>query len=306
MFWTEKSQTEVAEKAAEVAAKEGPTIGDFINDDGEGDDDYEEEGASEDEDEDEDENEESASDSEIQSKAVEESVPTIMTKTKTTKQAAKAADTNVDSLTKQMKTMTVAPKKFSMTFQFPYIMSEHLDHGQKLVLIEFLIVGVHRRNVHLKVLPGGHALQLKIAVPKLFYDHQRQQLANDDGTGTFNINTHKATGFQQICQEIKKTANDDTDEVFGKPQLVGLPFQCDEIFYTGHGGGREGWDIQIYDNDDTQLRREVGNTDLFTLEVICVAKEKPLQPKARGAMRRVTRAPVPKRRAEDGSRMVEE
>ena len=42
-------------------------------------------------------------------------------------------------------------KHFDMTFKFLYMLLEHMDHGQKLASVELLIIGVHRRHVHIKI-----------------------------------------------------------------------------------------------------------------------------------------------------------
>ena len=208
------------------------------------------------------------------------------------KAAAKSSVDSVDRLTSSINSMKIST--FDMSFHFPYILLEHMDHGQKLVSVELLIIGVHRRHVHLKIIEPGNILQVKVAVPSLFYTSNQSLVANDDGTGLFNVNTHKATAFAAICQDIGRTENDDTGEVFGTPQIIKLPFECDDIFYKGHAGDREGWDIQIYNNDDILLKGEIGNTDIFTLAVDCASKEKPLQQKSRGRMRCVTRAAPPR------------
>jgi hypothetical protein len=77
--------------------------------------------------------------------------------------------------------------------------------------VELLTFGGHRQFVHLKIMLGtGNVLQVEVAIPKLFYDPQRCQIANDDGSGSFNFNTHKATAFQQVCQSIQKMETNDT------------------------------------------------------------------------------------------------
>ena len=296
-----ESQTAALEKEA-VPKK--VTIADFINDDGEGDEDFCPEAEAEEEEDDavelSDEDDDGEEFEQEEVVEVEVKMPAKVAPSK--KKAAPIKDKSVDELALSVKKLAV--RDFDMAFKLPYMVLEHMDHGQMLASVEMLVVGVHRRHVHLKIVGSNQdVLQVKIAVPSLFYTPNRSLVANDDGTGTFNVNTHKATEFRRLCQSIMKTENDDTGEVFGEPQLIQLPFPCDEIFYKGHGGERDGWDIQVYDNDDVMLKREIGNTDLFMLNIDCVAKEKPVQPKAAGRMRRVTAARVPKRAAKDENAM---
>ena len=300
-------------KDKETTSSKKVTIADFIDDDGEGDDDYREEGEQEAEDEEIDLGEESEAEEDVDEDELEEVAAIEIEEQETmagqkkssTKKVAPSKTTKVDDLCSSMKALKVC-STFDMSFHFPYVLVEHMDHGQKIVSVELMIIGTHRSRVHLKILPGGDVLQVKVAVPPLFYSPQRTQVANDDGTGTFNVNTHKATAFQAVCQEIMKIENDDTGEVFGKPQLIKLPFECDEIFYKGHAGDKDGWDIQVYDNDDSALKREIGNSDLFTLNIDCVSKEKPLQTKSRGRMRRVTRPAPPRTDGKRDSSHVDE
>lgn len=153
---------------------------------------------------------------------------------------------SVDELTSKVKSMRIC--SFDMTFKFPCVVLEHMDHGQKVASVELLIISMHRRHFHIKMSPCGTVPQVKAAAPSLFHDANHALVANDDGSGNFNVNSNKAAAFQSVCKEISETANKDTDEVFGEPQLIKLPFECDEIFYKGHANDQEGWDIQIYDN----------------------------------------------------------
>ena len=117
----------------------------------------------------------------------------------------------VDTLTESTSTMKVSD--FNKMFELPYMIIKHMDHGQKLATVELLLVSVHCRHVHVEILPCGTVLEVKIVVPKLFYNPVRTQLANDDGSGLFNVNTNKAISFQAICNEVTKTRSEDTDEV---------------------------------------------------------------------------------------------
>ena len=178
-----------------------------------------------------------------------------------------------------------------MSFKFPYLIMEHVDHGQLLATVHLSIFGVHKRFVHLQIIDSD-ILEVSIAVPKIFYDKDRIQLAEDEGDGSFNVNTHKATAFQEVCKNIGATAAKHSKEVLGEPQLIKLPFPCEEKFYRGHGRDKLGWEVELYDNNDQVLKDEIGNTDLFTLAVDCVAIEKPPEEDSPGRMRRVTRARV--------------
>jgi hypothetical protein len=260
-------------KKKEANKGEAKTIGDFLDDDGTDDNDFEP-GA----------DESIAEDIESEDEEVvgEEEATEMPAK----KAPAKKKSTTTDDLSEDVAKMSLrlAVSDFSMDFRCPFIMFQYTKHGRKIVTVNFFIPTVHKRHVRVKIGTDQASVELRLVVPPLFYNPDRQLFANADDDG-FNHDTHKATAFQEVVQEIEQTAND-VDEVMGTPQIVKLPFTVEADFWKPSYED-EGWEIELHDNDDRELEKDIGGTaDLFILTVDCVSIEKP-KTKSKGKMRKI-------------------
>jgi hypothetical protein len=196
--------------------------------------------------------------------------------------------TELSDLAEDLKTtMSISSKKYNMGFQNPYIMYQYVEDGNQLVSVDVLVPSVHRRFIRPSIHSSGMYFDLGIAVPEFFWNADRLVAANKEHT-SFNKNTHKATAFQQAAKKIQEDFNTfETEEVLSGAQRFKLPFKVEPDYYTGDGG--EGWEVQIFDNEDTELYDELDGEvmSFFVLSVNLVSVEKPRQQKRKGTMRRI-------------------
>jgi hypothetical protein len=77
------------------------------------------------------------------------------------------------------------------------------------------------------------------------------------------------------------------EEVLSGAQRFKLPFKVEPDYYTADGG--EGWEIQVFDNDDVRLLEELDGDAMcfFVLSVSLVSVEKAPKKKRKGTMRRI-------------------
>ena len=196
-------------------------------------------------------------------------------------------------------------KPFHLKFECPHLQYQHTDCGFDVATVDLIIPNVHRRYVRLKISKCGTVLEVWFVIPNVLCNPTRIQCANKTD-GDFNHNTSKATALQNVCKKIIKM-EDDHGEVLGEPQRIKLPFACESIFWRGPRNDHRGWDIELCDNDDPVLRREIqGTTDFFILTVDCLSLEKPVEHQTRGGMRRVTHAPRPRAAPKRNSNVVDD
>ena len=213
------------------------------------------------------------------------------------KEAARKKVLKEESLEQAFSNMSIQATPFSMEFKCPYIMYSYMEHGRQCVSIDFLVPNQHRRTFRLSV-ANNKVLELGIVVPPIFYDPRRMLAANEFDKG-FNRNTNKATAFEKQCKEIVKKhgkeienpTDDDSDDVevcVGK-QCVKLPFDVEEDLWRGPLGDQDGFEVQVFENDDNTLTDELGQTtEYFILSVDMVSVEKEKPKKARGTIRKIT------------------
>ena len=74
----------------------------------------------------------------------------------------------------------------------------------------------------------------------------------------------------------------------GPPQKIQLPFKVEQDFYKpARHSDSEGWEVQLFDNDDQVLEEELGvgvSADFFILSVDMVSVVKPKQKRSKGKM----------------------
>ena len=157
------------------------------------------------------------------------------------KKIAAIKEDSVEELSEQVSKMTLQKGSYSMSITCPYIMYDYVDHGRKLVSVDFLVPNQHRRFFRLGIV-DNKILELRIVIPKTFYNAGRLMAAHADNK-RFTKDTHKATAFAQKCQEIVKETGavvkfdhdtgEEEIEVFSGVQQVALPFDVKEDLYRG-------------------------------------------------------------------------
>ena len=147
---------------------------------------------------------------------------------------------------------------------------------------------------------NNRILELRIIIPKTFYNAGRMLAGNADNK-KFTKDNHKATGlFALKCNEVEKelsvTVKVDHDtgeeeiEVSASVQQIGLRFEVEEDLYRGKKGRGEGYKVLGFENEDDVLFAEMEETtDLFILSVNMVSnkKKKKKKKQARGSMHKV-------------------
>ena len=106
------------------------------------------------------------------------------------------------------------------------------------------------------------------------------RLMRAHGEDTFTADTHKATAFEVISEEVQDKYNlkDDEDaKINSGGQVIKLPFKCDEEIVD--------WEIQYFGNNDAALVHDLRSKAFYailTVEVMSVIKPKK---KKRGSTR---------------------
>ena len=134
---------------------------------------------------------------------------------------------------------------FCMNFRFPHIMHDCEAKDRKVIAIDFLVVGVHKKNLRPKVSDDGGEPHLGCAVPSFFAEDRRLELAD----ATVRHDTHKMTAFRGMRQSIPAKHGDGSEEepLIGEPQKVQLPFAVEHEIRK--------WEVQTFENDDEDFHQ---------------------------------------------------
>ena len=122
---------------------------------------------------------------------------------------------------------------------------------------------------------GGTVLAFTIAVPEFFPKEERILVpaGNDD------VNTNQATAHTTVVQDVCKAFND-VPEILGKPQLVQLPFACEEQIVH--------WENQLF-HGDAEVSGALNEQQYFcVLSVSLFSMKHPMGHCNRGSMRVVS------------------
>lgn len=166
---------------------------------------------------------------------------------------------------------------FGMDFHVPFQVFQYTEDSRDHVTVEFLTMTMAKDCFRPKVCANGLELQLGVVVPSFFASEDRLMVANaEDG---FNMNTHKATSFEKIVKKIHdKYGWDESDEIIGNPQVVKLPFKCEEDIVD--------WEVQAFINSNDDLNSDLGgNQFFFILSVQLVSVVKSRKKKTKGGFR---------------------
>jgi hypothetical protein len=181
----------------------------------------------------------------------EEDMPSSTPSKKRTpkKASTPAGESSVAVITSSMKNMNVnASSPFSFSTVFPYTITTY-DEGDDQMCDLFCFVPTLPLEYFLPdVIEKGNVFSLSMRVPNVFFTFKRVLLANKDVKG-FNKNTSQAQAYKKVCQTIDNH-HGHRDEIFGDPQMVPLPFSCEERIVT--------WEIQASKNDLGSLTDDLG------------------------------------------------
>ncbi|KAG7369806.1 hypothetical protein IV203_027552 [Nitzschia inconspicua] len=133
----------------------------------------------------------------------------------------------VADITSSMKKMNVdpfCPHNFNATF--PFIISSYGEGDDEMCDIFFFVPTLPRECFKPDVINNGIAFTLSMRVPRFFFKGKRILLANHENPN-FNENTAAAQAFKKLCGRIE-TGNVDIQSIYTKPQIVQLPFVCEE------------------------------------------------------------------------------
>ena len=190
------------------------------------------------------------------------------------KKAAKVIENVTDSLSKMsVGNPNAAPyKPWSMDFTFPYMIKTFLHDSRESCSIDFLIPTVYEERVHPRVVSGGTVLALTVAVPEFFPEEERVLVS----AGNDNVNTNQATAHTTVVQDVRKAFND-VPEILVKPQLVQLPFTCEEQIVH--------WENQLF-HGDAEVSGALNEQQFFcVLSVSLFSMKRPTGRRNRGSMR---------------------
>ena len=151
------------------------------------------------------------------------------------KKAAKTTPrqkSDVENLSKTMSRLSTGGQKkseFNMIFVYPEINFVYVENDTDHVQVEFLVQAMNMDHFQPRVSNDGLTLELRTEVPNFFYDSDRLVKSNEDVT-TFNKNSHKFTAMEKVLDSCKKHHDweDYNDKIWSPPQLVVLPFICEE------------------------------------------------------------------------------
>jgi hypothetical protein len=164
-----------------------------------------------------------------------------------------------------MKKMSVTDtKRYSFAIQYAYMLTTFNEDLDTVCKVEFDIHTLPEDYFITDVINDGMALELWTRVPNYFYDEDRVLDSNSDNN-RFNENTHKAQAHKDLCERIEAESGM-SSVVFCEPQIVELPFACEEcIVHT---------EIQCYANELGELTDIFGGTQFHSVLKVTLHKRK--------------------------------
>jgi hypothetical protein len=190
--------------------------------------------------------------------------------------AKKAAKATVDDVAESMLNMSISNKgtykSWSMDFSFPYMIKTFLYDSRECCLIDLLVPTTHEDHVHPRIVSKGTYLAVGVAVPDFFPEEERVLVA----AGNDNVNTNQATAHTKVVQNIRKAFNDVT-EILGSPQMIKLPFECEEQIVQ--------WENQLFHGDEA-VTGALGEQQYYCVfSIFLHSTKRPAGRRNRGTMR---------------------
>jgi hypothetical protein len=135
---------------------------------------------------------------------------------------------DVDDLAMSVSKMSVGPtfKLFTMDVSFPFMVKTFFHNGVKMCTVELFVHTQDISHFRVAVAKGRKVLKVGMCIPEWFGKEDCIRAAKKTDA-TINANTNEVTAHEDSVQAIRKMYQG-KDEVIGKPQLIALPFQCEE------------------------------------------------------------------------------
>ena len=117
------------------------------------------------------------------------------------------------------------------------MIKKFLHDGLESCSVDLILPIIHEDQIHPRVVSNGTYLAIGVAVPEFFWEEERVLVL----AGNADVNTNQAVAHSEIIQDIWKHYND-VVEIIGKPQMIKLPFQCEEQIAQ--------WESQLFHGDE--------------------------------------------------------
>jgi hypothetical protein len=172
-------------------------------------------------------------------------------------------------------------KLFSMNVEFPFILYDYTSDNRRHVSVDFLILNVPKDMLLPKMAANGLELHLGLVVPSFFARADQVMVVNEEDSN-FGKDTHKSNAFMETARKPHEHHQSfDEDEIMGAPQIITLPFKCEENIVD--------WELHAYDNESEEMTEDLGAPQIYlVLSVDLVSIIKPREKKKRGGFRVIT------------------
>jgi hypothetical protein len=137
----------------------------------------------------------------------------------------------------------------SLKFEMPFLIYPYKEDKQKKVCIDFIVLPLPRESYRLSFNVTGTQVFLYTQVPKILIDKRRLMTANTSLTE----DTSKAVAFEEVADPLTE-GNEDSDPIWGPPQVVKLPFPCDTAIPIEHEmQAFESWSIPTKNQGENDI-----------------------------------------------------
>ena len=213
-----------------------------------------------------------------------------------------------DEVDKKLETMTLSPtptkmkkssgsasvpfKQYSLGYQWPFKVYTYRKQGAMFAAVKFFVSAMNHKNFLAEITPCGNFLKFKTICPDLMLDEVLIEDENVD-VKSFNQDTHEATTYQSITEDMQQNSLDSEKHFAGPPQIVKLPFNCDKKVSDIKNNCFDMYDEEVQADYGTQYHR--------TITIECVSSANPKQKMATPAGKvRVRRTKVGKSGTKNG------
>ena len=187
------------------------------------------------------------------------------------------------SLTAALKNVTIAsPYKapaakkstfieFCLDISFPFVIYKFIRDQLPICAVKFFVLMMCPDNFSPSVSPCGMFLALETQCPDTVGDIYLIEDENEENI-EFNQNTGEATAYQEVTKtmvEYQKKSGRDKGKMIGRPQVVKLPFQCEERIHD--------YNNNTFDSEDDELEKNLGSKQFYscyTVELLGVDRPK--------------------------------
>ena len=175
---------------------------------------------------------------------------------------------NMDDMIDNMSNLSV-DERASMDCKYPFLMYDYVKSNRHRCTIDLFVTFLSKEFFKPRVLPNGRLLELCTVMPRFFVHKRRMMKANADAA--FTEDTHKATAYRKEAKKVEEEHGllDDSDaKVVGKPQVIKLPFKCEEAIV--------GWEAQFHRNKDPAFEGLTTNAFhcILSIDLVSVIKPK--------------------------------